>query len=59
MNKNESFKIDVTKIPPEVGERMGRVVYNAYKQFIKQPGSKELLKAQIDRRKASKKDLCG
>lgn len=59
MNKNESFKIDVTKIPPEVGERMGRVVYNAYKQFIQQPGSKELLKAQIDRRKASKKDLCG
>lgn len=37
MNQNESFKIDVTKIPPEVGERIGRVFLGYYKRFQQNP----------------------
>lgn len=37
MNKNETIKIDVTKIPPEVGERIGRVFLEYHKRFQQNP----------------------
>lgn len=35
--KDKAIKIDVTKIPPEVGERIGRVFLEYHKRFRQNP----------------------
>lgn len=50
MNKNETIKIDVTKIPPEVGERIGRVFLEYHKRFQQNPK----LMAELEARRAAR-----
>lgn len=50
MNKNETIKIDVTKIPLEVGERIGRVFLEYHKRFQQNPK----LMAELEARRAAR-----
>ena len=50
MNKNELIKIDVTKIPPEVGEQIGHVFLEHHKRFQQNPK----LMAELEARRAAR-----
>ena len=50
--------INVSDIPPEVGESFGRVTLAGFKEFIAQPGNREKLEAQMAVHKARKEREC-
>ena len=54
---SNNVHINVSDIPPEVGEIFGRVT-PGFKEFIAQPGNREKLEAQMAVHKARKEREC-
>ncbi len=48
------MKIDTTQIPEETGKRLGECIINGLREYLQQPGARELLDARTKARQARK-----
>lgn len=51
-----NIHINVTDIPPEVGESLGRVTLAGFKKFISDPENRKKLEAQVAAYRQRKKE---
>lgn len=50
----DAAKVDVNSIPDETGRRFGQCILSGLREYLKQPGARELLDARTKARQARK-----
>ena len=53
------MRIDTTQIPEETGKRFGKCIADGLREYLKQPGAREMLDERTKARKARKEAQFG